>query len=847
MRDVTNLFRLFKNGSAGKSITACLVATLLALSPIWPSVAVIAAENEDAQEDTAIVATAEGDFEVTVAPAETEAEVEPELSEESVVEESETDVVSDESLDTTDSQAPPVETDIVSETEVSGELETSETNVEATEPVNETGPVVEAPETTEAAEPGVQVDEYIVFDQYFTVIDESLVQTPDLMVQTGDASVFTYNTNVVSNYDDVYILSFNSVEEARYAYSYYVDKVDTICDLSSVVSIATGDDTADLSDLNNGSDAISNLNDIMIADYSGYIALIDTGASADANYSVIGSDTADYNGHGSEMYGYILEENPDAKVVSIKVTDGKSANAADIYAGFKLAIEMHVSVINFSMTGYDIEKNQIIKDVINEAIASGIVVIGAAGNSNADANTYIAGCVEGATVVGAVNSDGTKTLFSNYNADLYVVADSTSEAAARYTGIYTAGVDSDIVFAQIVSGDITPTPTPVVNPEDWEVVYTDTYDNGYSEVYANGWSRLYLDNGTLLVDPEGNVTVESVNNVEETFETADLTYSTFTTDTGIFVEPNQSGTSTGSCQFIRTSAGYGYICNFYNESGTYVISQFTDSLDCECEGHDDNSTGSSKAFALDSGWYDYQMTWSTGGVDSDGKVHINFEILISSDGNFGYRDWNWTTDYYYWRVSKFNAGTAANPKWYFVAYKMTSQGTASKTLFNSSDSYGYLTPDMSSYNQSTYASNVRNKLIAAINEDTPTVTEYGGKRNVSGWYDLPSFTSGDMISSSIGILDEDAAAIDYQVCSQNQVYTRFGDVTGIYTVQVGLTKKTLDNMTAVTSGNACYSLDGTVYTLYSDAACTNAVHTSLSMLTVIPMSLRRRIILEHGI
>ena len=76
------MFRLFKNGSAGKSITACLVATLLALSPIWPSAAVIAAENEDAQDDTAIVATAEGDFEVTVAPAETEAEAEPEEAEE---------------------------------------------------------------------------------------------------------------------------------------------------------------------------------------------------------------------------------------------------------------------------------------------------------------------------------------------------------------------------------------------------------------------------------------------------------------------------------------------------------------------------------------------------------------------------------------------------------------------------------------------------------------------------------------------------------------------------------------------------------------------------------------------
>ena len=58
---------------------------------------------------------------------------------------------------------------------------------------------------------------------YFTDIDESLVETSDLFVKTNDSSVFTKNTNVVSNYDNVYIISFASVEEARFAYSYYVD------------------------------------------------------------------------------------------------------------------------------------------------------------------------------------------------------------------------------------------------------------------------------------------------------------------------------------------------------------------------------------------------------------------------------------------------------------------------------------------------------------------------------------------------------------------------------------------------------------------------------------------------
>lgn len=104
----------------------------------------------------------------------------------------------------------------------------------------------------------VKVNPIVVFDHYFTEIDESLVETSDLLVKTSDSSVFTKNTNVVSNFDDVYIIECSSVEEARYVYSYYVDKVDSISDLSKVISIATDEndeDVADLADLNDGNDA----------------------------------------------------------------------------------------------------------------------------------------------------------------------------------------------------------------------------------------------------------------------------------------------------------------------------------------------------------------------------------------------------------------------------------------------------------------------------------------------------------------------------------------------------------------------------------------------------------------
>ena len=53
-------------------------------------------------------------------------------------------------------------------------------------------------------------------------------------------AVFSHNHPIiVSNFDNVYIIECVSVEEARFVYSYYVDKVDSDSDWSNVISIAT--------------------------------------------------------------------------------------------------------------------------------------------------------------------------------------------------------------------------------------------------------------------------------------------------------------------------------------------------------------------------------------------------------------------------------------------------------------------------------------------------------------------------------------------------------------------------------------------------------------------------------
>lgn len=285
------------------------------------------------------------------------------------------------------------------------------------------------------------------FDKYYSLIDDNTVQTNTLFIQTSNFDVFPKNINIVSNYENLYVVEFDSIEEARYAYSFYVNKVDFISDLSDAIVLAS----------NNGNDnkstnIVADLNDIGSNDYSGYIALIDTGASgADAYLSVFGDNILDYNGHGTLMYNLIKAENPDAKILSIKAFEDRTTNVVNLYKAIKMAIEANVSVINLSLAGYDIDKNSIIIDVIKEALDKGITIVGAAGNYNDSALNYIPGCINGVITVGAIYANKTKYSSSNYDADVYVVAKSTSEATAKYTGMLTAdSIDENRTTAELV-------------------------------------------------------------------------------------------------------------------------------------------------------------------------------------------------------------------------------------------------------------------------------------------------------------------------------------------------------------------------------------------------------------
>ena len=351
------------------------------------------------------------------------------------------------------------------QTEATEETEDTESEVSTDEEVTE--------ESTEAPERLPSFTEQVV-GVNVSGIDFS---SRELLIGTEDPGILTWDTEVLSEYRGVYLTRYKSAEQTRNAYTYYYGKAEFVSsnstfrvsnqegndeEVSEKQESATGDqedgtseddeesqlsgESADLSNLNEGDDALSNLNNMdAVRTPNRTIALIDTGVNegnlVDA-VSVIGDGSADDNGHGTRMYQTIREEYPDAKVLSIKAmgSDGKG-QASDIYAAIQYAIESKVDVINLSLTANGTEENSVVVRAIEEAIDKGITVVGAAGNNASNAKYFIPGCVEDAYIIGAANEKGDRLSDSNYgpNVDYEVVAGSTSEAAARFSALYMRG------------------------------------------------------------------------------------------------------------------------------------------------------------------------------------------------------------------------------------------------------------------------------------------------------------------------------------------------------------------------------------------------------------------------
>ncbi|SEG32499.1 LPXTG-motif cell wall anchor domain-containing protein [Eubacterium ruminantium] len=275
-----------------------------------------------------------------------------------------------------------------------------------------------------------------------TLIDFS---SRELLIGTEDPSIFTWDTEVVSEYNGIYLTRYENEEVTKNAYTYYYDKADFV-DANVVFTVQDKEETEgeDLLQLNEGDDAISNLNDMDRSQElpTGTIAVIDTGSDGSDNVieavSVIGDTTSDDNGHGTKVIGAISSVYPEAKILSIKAlgSDGKG-DTASIYAAISYAIERKAGIINLSVSSLGIADSDVIKEVIDNAVAQGIIVVGAAGNNGKNAKYYVPGGIDSAIIVGSYNNDAEKNGNSNYGptVDYYLKADSTSVASAKMSAV----------------------------------------------------------------------------------------------------------------------------------------------------------------------------------------------------------------------------------------------------------------------------------------------------------------------------------------------------------------------------------------------------------------------------
>ena len=298
-------------------------------------------------------------------------------------------------------------------------------------------------------------------------VDKSDFASKRLVVVSDKKSVFTDADKVIGQYGNIYLLQYETVKDAKDAYARLKDSVTAVepdKDVTAATEASAEESTEATTEAStkaaaateastDTSNAIAALNDMDASQPAqkekGVIALIDTGVSESENVidrvSMI-DDALTGNGHGDKMLADILSQDKDAKILSIRaMNDNGFGTISSLVAAMEYAIDQKVDYINLSLYARTTLTTSVLEQEIMKATKAGIVVIGAAGNDGADVKDYVPGSVMEAYIIGAAKEDGTRQTLSNFGetVDYNVVADSTSDATALFTGYVSKnGLDS---------------------------------------------------------------------------------------------------------------------------------------------------------------------------------------------------------------------------------------------------------------------------------------------------------------------------------------------------------------------------------------------------------------------
>lgn len=298
----------------------------------------------------------------------------------------------------------------------------------------------------------IQISEVQGAEKTVDDVDKSDFASKRLVAVADDKSVFIDADKIIGQYDNIYLLQYDTVKDTKDAYARLKDSVTAVEPDKDVTAAteATAEESTEITSATetpastDTSNAIDALNDMDASESAqkekGVIALIDTGVSESDNVidrvSVI-DDALAGGVHGDKMLSDILSQDADAKVLSIRaMNDNGSGKISSLVAAMEYAIDQKVDYINLSLYARTTLATSVLEQEIMKATKAGIVVIGAAGNDGADVKDYVPGSVMEAYIIGAAKADGTRLVSSNFGdtVDYNVVAESTSDATALFTG-----------------------------------------------------------------------------------------------------------------------------------------------------------------------------------------------------------------------------------------------------------------------------------------------------------------------------------------------------------------------------------------------------------------------------
>jgi serine protease len=139
-------------------------------------------------------------------------------------------------------------------------------------------------------------------------------------------------------------------------------------------------------------------------------------ASWGANF--VDSDNSDKNGHGTHCAGTIGGTKyglaKACRLVAVKVLDASGSGAwSGVISGVEFVVKdiRRPATINLSLGG---GKTQSVNDAVDAATTFGVIVVAAAGNSNADTCNFSPASAKSAIAVGATNNLDQRATFSNH-------------------------------------------------------------------------------------------------------------------------------------------------------------------------------------------------------------------------------------------------------------------------------------------------------------------------------------------------------------------------------------------------------------------------------------------------